>query len=76
VSYVLRTRQPQPISLRAEGASGVQALYWFADDALIARVAPGEAVAWLPPQARRYTLRVVDDQGRAESRELNVEQAP
>jgi penicillin-binding protein 1C len=76
VSYVLRTRQPQPISLRAEGASGVQALYWFADDALIARVAPGEAVPWLPPQARRYTLRVVDDHGRAESRELNVEQAP
>lgn len=76
VSYVLRIRQPQPLILRAEAAAGVQALYWFADDALIARAAPGESVSWLPPQARRYTLRVVDDQGRAESRELHVEQAP
>ncbi|MES2089877.1 MAG: penicillin-binding protein 1C [Pseudomonadota bacterium] len=76
VSYVLRTREPQALSLRAEGAAGVKALYWFADDALIARVAPGDAVNWLPPQARRYTLRVVDDLGRAESRELVVEQAP
>lgn len=76
VSYVLRLKQPQPLSLRAEAAAGVKALYWFADDALIARVAPGEGVSWLPPQARHYTLRVVDDQGRAESRELAVEQAP
>jgi penicillin-binding protein 1C len=76
VSYVLRLKQPQPVGLRAEAAAGVKALYWFADDALIARVAPGEGVSWLPPQARRYTLRVVDDQGRAESRELVVEQAP
>ena len=76
VSYVLRTRQAQALTLRAEAAAGVQALYWFADDALIARVAPGESVSWVPPQARRYTLRVVDDQGRAESRELNVELSP
>ena len=76
MSYVLRTRQPQALTLRAEAAAGVQALYWFADDALIARVAPGESVSWVPPQARRYTLRVVDDQGRAESRELNVELSP
>lgn len=76
VSYVLRTRQPQTLTLRAEAAAGVQVLYWFADDALIARVAPGESVNWLPPQARHYTLRVVDDQGRAESRELQVELAP
>jgi len=76
VSYVLRLKQPQPLGLRAEAAAGVKALYWFADDALIARAAPGEGVSWLPPQARRYTLRVVDDQGRAESRELVVEQAP
>ena len=40
------------------------------------RVQPGEAVSWLPPQARRYTLRVVDDLGRADARDLWVEEAP
>ncbi len=76
VSYVLRASHPQALTLRADGAAGVKALYWFADDALIARVLPGESVSWLPPQPRRYTLRVVDDQGRADSRELAVEEAP
>jgi penicillin-binding protein 1C len=72
----MRMRQAEPISLRAEAAAGVRTLYWFADDALIARAAPGESVNWQPPRMRRYTLRVVDDQGRAESRELDVMQAP
>lgn len=76
VSYVLRASHPQALTLRADGAANARALYWFADDALIARVQPGEAVSWLPPQARRYTLRVVDDLGRADSRDLWVEEAP
>ncbi|MFS2054389.1 penicillin-binding protein 1C, partial [Variovorax sp. CT11-76] len=49
------------------------------DDALVGRAAPGEGIAWMPDLAesgRRYVLRVVDDQGRAESREVIVDIAP
>lgn len=76
VSYVLRLHQPQALTLRADGAAGVKTVYWFADDALIARAAPGEAVSWTPPKPGRYTLRAVDDLGRADVRDLQVEEVP
>ena len=43
------------------------------------QVAPGEGITWMPDLAssgRRYLLRAVDDQGRAESREVTVDIAP
>ncbi|QRF57644.1 penicillin-binding protein 1C [Variovorax paradoxus] len=79
VRHTLRVARPEPLVLRAEAAAGTQTLYWFADDALVGRVAPGEGLAWMPDMAesgRRYVLRVVDDQGRAESREVIVDIAP
>jgi penicillin-binding protein 1C len=76
VSYSIRMSRPTPISLRAEAASGVRQLYWFADDALIGKASPGESLAWQPASPRTYLLRVVDDAGRAESREVNVELVP
>ena len=39
----------------------------------------GEGITWMPDLAasgRRYVLRAVDDQGRAESREVTVDVAP
>lgn len=79
VRHTLRVARPEPLVLRAEAAAGTQTLYWFADDALVGRAAPGEGIAWMPDLAesgRRYVLRVVDDQGRAESREVIVDIAP
>ena len=76
VTYLVRTSKPVPVSLRAEAGAGVRQLFWFADDALIGKAAPGEAIAWLPPGPRTYLLRAVDDQGRAESRQLVVEFLP
>jgi penicillin-binding protein 1C len=79
VRHTLRAARPEPLVLRAEAAAGTQTLYWFADDALVGRAAPGEGIAWMPDLAesgRRYVLRVVDDQGRAESREVIVDIAP
>lgn len=73
VRYLLDPRRPEPLALRAEGASGVRRLYWFADDSLIGQSAPGEVLNWRPPRPGRYPLRVVDDQGRADQRELLVE---
>lgn len=76
VSYSIRMSRPSPISLRAEAAASVRQLYWFADDALIGKVSPDESLAWQPSAPRRYLLRVVDDAGRAESREVTVELVP
>lgn len=76
VHYVLRTGHTRALSLRAEGGPGVRTLHWFADDVLIGRGQPGTALSWSPPRPGRYVLRVVDDQGRADARELQVDEAP
>ncbi|MDP3652988.1 MAG: penicillin-binding protein 1C [Rhodoferax sp.] len=71
VTHMQRLNQPQPIQLRAEAGSGT-VLHWFAQDTLLGQSRPGETLAWTPPQAGRYTLRVVDADGRSETRELAV----
>lgn len=72
VVHMQRVQQPQPIQLRAESASGT-VLHWFAQDTLLGQSRPGETLSWTAPQAGRYTLRVVDAQGRSQTRELTVE---
>jgi penicillin-binding protein 1C len=76
VSYVVRTSKPQPIGLRADAAPGVRQIFWFADDVLVGKAAPGESLAWSPLSPRTYVLRAVDDQGRAESRSVVVDFVP
>ena len=76
VSYTMRQNRSAPIGLRAEAAAGVQQIYWFADDVLLGRSAPGESLAWSPASPRTYLLRAVDDQGHAEAREVVVEFLP
>jgi penicillin-binding protein 1C len=75
VTYSLRLSKPAPIALRAnrtvEGG-----LFWFANQSFIARSDAGETVAWTPPQPGRYLLRAVDDAGRADARDVDVEFLP
>jgi len=63
-----------PIPLRAEGVRGRQ--YWFSDEAFIGEVNAGESLNWQPPKAGRFVLRVVDEAGMADSRDLKVELVP
>ncbi|MBV8657389.1 MAG: penicillin-binding protein 1C [Burkholderiales bacterium] len=76
VTYNIRPSKPEPLLLRADAPAGVRTLFWFVDDTLVGRAAPGEIVAWNPPQPRHYMVRVVDEQGRADNRELTVEYLP
>ena len=79
VRHVMRTSKPEPLVLRAETASSVHTIYWFAGDALIGQSAPGEGITWMPPMAKaseRHTLRAVSDQGQSESREITVDIVP
>ena len=74
VTYTTRISNPVAISLRAEGNRGK--LFWFSNDAFIGDANAGEALAWNPPRAGRYLLRVVDEAGRADSRDVAVEVVP
>ncbi len=74
VTYTGRLSKPVPLSLRAEGVRGKQ--YWFSNEAFIGEVTAGESLAWNPPKAGRYVLRVVDESGLADSRDLSVEIVP
>jgi penicillin-binding protein 1C len=76
VRYSQRSGKPVPINLRAEAAAGVKSLYWFVGDSLIGKAKPGETLTWQPASPGSYLLRVVDDQGQAESREVVVELVP
>jgi penicillin-binding protein 1C len=76
LTYTVRISQPAPLSLRADAAAGTQAVYWFAGNAYLGRAPFGEGLAWVPPQAGRYSLRAVDDRGLADSRELIVDFLP
>ena len=77
-AYVMRASQPErnvvPLAATAEG--GVNTLYWFANDSFVTAGRPGIALPWKPTQPGRYLLRVVDEQGRADSREVVVSAAP
>ena len=74
--YLLDPRHPQALGLRAEAAAGVKKIYWFAGDSLLGSAKPGETFSWSPPRPGDYTLRAVDDAGRADTRELHVELRP
>ena len=74
VTYTTRISNPVPISLRAEGNRGK--LYWFANEAFLGQANAGEGLAWQPPRAGRFVLRAVDESGRADSRDINVEAVP
>ncbi|MFP5419653.1 MAG: penicillin-binding protein 1C, partial [Gammaproteobacteria bacterium] len=76
VRYLLRVSKPEPVLLRAEADSGARTLFWFVDDTMVGRSLPGESLSWLPPSPRAYRIRVVDDAGRSDSRDLAVEFVP
>ena len=46
--------------------------YWFAGDSYIGSAKAGEALAWTPDRAGQWTLSVVDDHGRHDSRQVDV----
>ena len=73
VIHMRRLNNAEPVYLRAEAGSNSTALLWFVDNTLVGRNKPGEALAWSAPQAGKYLVRVVDDQGRSDSREIKFE---
>lgn len=62
---------PQVIALNATADAEVQALHWFANESYVGATKPGVALGWQPPPGA-FVLRVVDDHGRSDAREVKV----
>lgn len=60
------------LSLQATTDADVRELFWFEGGTLIGKSHPHGTLEWRPTPGR-YLLRVVDDHGRADSREVAVE---
>jgi penicillin-binding protein 1C len=75
VTYSLQIGKPVPIALSANRTAG-GSVFWFANQSFIARSDKGEPIAWTPPQPGRYVLRAIDDAGRADARDVDVEFLP
>jgi penicillin-binding protein 1C len=74
VTYTTRIANPVPITLRADGGTGTH--FWFANEALIGETKAGEPLVWLPPHAGIFTMRVVDEAGTGDSRDVQVAVVP
>jgi penicillin-binding protein 1C len=75
-TYTVRLSQPVPLALRASAVGAHDTLFWFANGGLIGKGLPAEALAWMPAAPGRVELKVVDQQGRSDSREIDVEFVP
>ncbi|MFA6904498.1 MAG: penicillin-binding protein 1C [Gallionellaceae bacterium] len=74
VEYQLRLARitHETLPLTANAAADIRKVYWFVNDAFVGDTLPGNTLAWKPGRPGKYLVRAVDDQGRADVRELNV----
>jgi penicillin-binding protein 1C len=77
-TYTLRASRvgSETIPLAATTDGGVRTLHWFVDDAYVGTARPDATVSWTPGRSGAFLVRAVDDQGRADSRELAVAVVP
>jgi penicillin-binding protein 1C len=77
-TYTLRAARVggEAIPLAATADGGVRSLHWFVDDAYVGTTKPDSTVSWTPGRSGAFLVRAIDDQGRADSRELRVAVVP
>jgi penicillin-binding protein 1C len=76
VTYTLRLAKPTTIALKANATGSGAKIFWFDGSSLIGNVPSGETLAWNPASPGRHVLRAVDEQGRADIRDVIVEVIP
>jgi penicillin-binding protein 1C len=74
VEYKLRSGrlEHETLPLTANASADARKIYWFINDAFVGDSLPGNALVWKPGRSGKYLVRAVDDQGRADVRELQV----
>ncbi|WP_211460510.1 penicillin-binding protein 1C [Collimonas silvisoli] len=75
-TYTLQLSKMTPIALRANATSAQDMLFWFANGGLIGKARAVDSLGWLPGAPGRYQLRAIDQEGRADGREVEVEFIP
>jgi penicillin-binding protein 1C len=78
MTYTLRAARAgsQSIPLAATTDGEVRTVHWFVDDAYVGTSSPEATVSWSPGHSGEFTVRAVDDRGRADSRALRVAVVP
>jgi penicillin-binding protein 1C len=73
VTYAVRADEieREQIALIATSDADARILHWFVDTRHIGSTAPGQTLFWTP-RPGAFSIRVVDEQGRSDSRELKV----
>ena len=73
--YAMRLKKlgQERIAFNAATDADAHALYWFVNDAYVGRSDPGGALYWQPRTAGSYSVRAIDDHGRADQRSLQVD---
>jgi penicillin-binding protein 1C len=75
VNYTLRAKMlhTESIPLQATIDGDVQEAFWFVNNSYIGSAKRGGALSWQPKKPGHFLLRVVDELGRVDSREVNIE---
>jgi penicillin-binding protein 1C len=74
VTYTLRGRSGESITLDSSVAADVRDVFWFDGAALIAKTPVSHgALAWHPSAAGLHLIRAIDDHGRAAERDVEVQ---
>lgn len=75
-TYTLRLSKAAPIVLSASAINARQDLFWFANSGLIGKARAEDAINWSPATPGNYQIRVIDHEGRSDTREVVVEFIP
>lgn len=60
------------VAFTATSDAGARTLYWFVDNAYVGSVPAGQTWMWTPERTGRFLVRVVDDRGASDARELGI----
>jgi penicillin-binding protein 1C len=61
------------IALNATVDANVHSVYWFVGDDFVGAANAGDPLLWQPQLAGNFTVRAIDDHGRADARALKIE---
>jgi len=73
IQYIVRRNSSEPtlVPLNAVSDGDVHTLYWFINEMFLAKSRAGQSIFW-PAHAGHFVVRVVDDHGMSDTRDLNV----
>jgi penicillin-binding protein 1C len=74
--YTVQLSKMTPIVLRANATSSRDMLFWFANGGLIGKARASGSLDWLPSAPGRYQLRAIDEEGRSDGKEIDIEFVP